>query len=231
MFDQLWQPALAPFVVALGLMLALALIEVATALFGLGLTGMIESLLPDLELPDADLEGAEGAGAGPLNAVLAWLCIGRVPALVVLIAFLTAFGLVGLLVQHLALSLLGGHLATLVAVAATLVVALPLTRYLALAFAWILPQEETEAVEAEDFLGKVAAIFRGTARPGLPAEAKLTDRFGAEHYLLVEPAAGTGELAAGTRVLLVGRTKAGYLAVAADRDLAPGSAGEARLAG
>ncbi len=182
MIDSLLQPAMVPFTVALGIMLAIALIEVVSLLFGAGLSQAVDSLLPDFDVPDVNLPDVEapdidldagGAGApeslgsaGALATVLAWFCLGRVPAVIVLIAFLTAFGLVGVAVQSVAGNVGGAPLPLLVAVAATLVVALPLTRYLALAFAWIMPQEETEAVDSDAFVGQVAEIIRGTALPG-----------------------------------------------------------------
>ncbi len=233
MLELLLEPAALPFSVALGLMLAITLLELVSVILGLGVSQFFESLLPDADLPDvdlpdvdlpdadlpdADLPGgpvAEGLSSpGFFSLVAAWLCIGRVPVMIILIAFLTVFGLAGLVVQQLATTLGGGPLPVLVAVAAALLIGLPLTRYLALAFAWILPQEETEAVEEAEFLGQTAEVFRGTAVAGQPAEAKLADRFGQMHYLLVEPPEGAAPLPAGTRVVLLARKGAAYLAAA-----------------
>ncbi len=231
MFELLLEPAALPFSVALGLMLAIALIEVVSLVLGMGLSSALESMLPEVDLPDADIEldggdAVDGVSSPGLFAhFAAWLCIGRVPALIVLIAFLTAFGLSGLVVQHLALGLGGAVLPVLVAVAAALLLSLPLTRYLALGFAWVMPQEESEAVEEAEFLGKVAVVIRGTARAGQPAEAKLADRFGKVHYLLVEPAAGAPELPAGARALLLQRQGAAYLVMNADAAEAEGVEG------
>lgn len=236
MLDLLLQPALIPFAVALGLMLAIALIEVVTVLMGMGLSGAIDSLLPDVDMPDVDLdldagEAADGLSSpGVLGMFAAWLCIGRVPALIIFIAFLTAFGISGLVVQQVALSLTASTLAPLIAVAAALLIALPLTRYFALAFAWIMPQEETEAVEQTSFLGLVAEIIRGTARSGEPAEAKLSDRFGKVHYLLVEPLAGGGALDAGTKVVLLEQRGAVFLVADAQSALTQDQALEQRAA-
>ncbi len=225
MLDILLQPTVIPFSVALGLMLAIALIEVLTVLMGIGLSGAIDSLLPDVDLPDVDVDldagdAADGLSSpGVLGVFAAWLCIGRVPALIIFIAFLTAFGITGLVVQQVALSLSGSPLDLLIAVAAALLIALPLTRYFALAFAWIMPQEETEAVEQTSFLGLVAEIIRGTARSGEPAEAKLSDRFGMVHYLLVEPMEGGVEFAAGTKVVLLEQRGAAFLVAGAEQSL------------
>ncbi len=232
MIENLLQPAMVPFTVALGIMLAIALIEVVSLFFGAGLSQAVDSLLPDIDMPDVDLPdvdapdvdidaGGAGAGeglgsAGALATVLAWFCIGRVPAVIILIAFLTAFGLMGVAVQTVAGNAAGAPLPVLVAVAATLVVALPLTRYLALAFAWIMPQEETEAVDSDGFIGQIAEVIRGTALPGQPAEAKLADQHGTVHYILVEPEASGPPLEAGGEALLIARQGAVFLAVKAE---------------
>ncbi len=226
MLDLLLQPAVIPFAVALGIMLTLAVIELVTVLIGFGLSGVIDSLLPDVDLPevDLDLDGGEAvdgiSSPGVFGSFAAWLCIGRVPALIIFIAFLTAFGLSGVIIQQVAQSVSGAMLGTLVAVAVALLVSLPLTRYFALAFAWIMPQEETEAVEQQSFLGQVAQVIRGTARPGEPAEAKLADRFGTVHYLLVEPEEGNPDLTAGSKVLILEKRGATYLAAEAEEALA-----------
>lgn len=241
MFDLLLQPSVIPFAVALGLMLALALLEVVTVLLGIGLSDALESMLPDVDLPDVDLPDVDAPdvdlpdveldGGNAIDAVsspgifalfAAWLCIGRVPALIIFIAFLTAFGITGLVVQQAAISISGVPLATLIAVAVSLLIALPLTRYVALAFAWIMPQTETEAVEQTSFVGQVAEVIRGTARVGEPAEAKLSDRYGKVHYLLVEPEAGGRELSAGAKVVVLEKRGAAFLAADADAALADG---------
>ena len=46
-------------------------------------------------------------------------------------------------------------------------------------------------------------IIRGEALAGQPAEAKLQDRFGQTHYLLVEPDDEAGRFVEGDEVLLV----------------------------
>jgi hypothetical protein len=194
---EFFAPENAPFAVAICLIALIALVEIVGLLIGVSASGAIDSQIPDLhadadvdaDLPHvhADVHAPEGFGPGPLSQVLAWLCVGRVPILVLLVAFLCAFGVTGLLVQAIARGLLGFPLPALVAVIPALVIAVPATRYIGLGLARIMPKEETEAVSRSDFVGKVAVVTRGTARRGLPAEAKLRDSYGQSHYLLVEP--------------------------------------------
>ena len=162
---------------------------------------------------DAEL----GGGDGWLSSVLGWLCVGRVPVLVLLVAFLTAFGLVGLSLQSIAHGLVGGHLPVVIAIAMAWLLALPPTRWLALGLARIAPQEETEAVSTLSFIGRIAVITGGVARRGLPAQAKLHDEHGQAHYVLVEPDADDVTLATGVEVLLVSQVGNGrFHAIAND---------------
>ena len=242
MIDLLLAPPNTPFAVALGLMLLFAALEVVTSLFGASASSTVDSLLPELDAPDLDVDvdldievdvdldvdgpgidapatdGASAAG-GPLTAVLTWLCIGRVPALVLLIAFLTAFGLSGLGVQSVVEATTGEYLPSWFAALPALAIGLPATRYIGLGLARLIPKEETEAVSRRKFIGKVATIVRGEARADLPAEAKLQDRFGQTHYLMVAPE-GDDVLEAGAEAVLVKRQGGHYLAVRHDR--APG---------
>lgn len=223
----------APFAVAIGLMLLIALVEGVGALFGFAVSGLVDSLLPDLDVPDVDVDldldadvdiglhapdldapgVAPGAGPGLLTQLLTWICFGRVPALVLLVAFLTAFGISGLVLQSLTHGVFGAYLPAWIAVLPALAVAVPSTRYLGLGLARIVPKEETEAVSRDSFIGKVVVVIRGEARRGLPAEAKFRDQHGQTHYVLVEPDRDDDVLPAGTEVLLVSQVGGAFRAI------------------
>jgi len=188
------------FSVALAVMLAVAILEGVATLLGAGLSGVLDALLPDIDVPDVD--GPNVQTAGPLTAVLGWLYLGRVPFLVVLVLLLTSFGLGGLVLQSFAQGLFGGLLPGAVAIPLALAGALPLTRLVAGVLAKLMPQDETEAVSRDTFVGRVAVITLGSAKVGYPAQAKLRDRYGQTHYVMVEPD-GPEPLAQGTEVLLV----------------------------
>ena len=118
MFEGLWTPALAPFTIALGVMLLIALTEIMGAFFGISPGNFLDELLPggDAGL-DLDAEAESGvAGQGTLSQLLGWLCIGKVPVLVLLVAFLTAFGLAGFVLQAIVMALLGFHLPAFLAI-------------------------------------------------------------------------------------------------------------------
>ncbi|MDJ0789005.1 MAG: YqiJ family protein [Myxococcota bacterium] len=212
MLELLGAPQNQVFTVALLVMLGIAAVEgVGTVLWG-GVSQFLDALLPDFDV-DVDLDvdgdghgGAEhqlAADAGLLTPVLSWLQIGRVPILVLLVIFLTAFALAGLGIQALLHGSLGiqlpGSLAWIPAVA----VAIPSVRVFGGIVARILPKEETTAVSERTFVGRIATIVLGTARAGQPTQARLRDEHGRSHYVLVEPDLEGDEFAEGDAVLLV----------------------------
>lgn len=214
----------APFVIALGVMLGLAALEVLILLLGGSLFGFVDDLLPDSL--DGDLDAAvEGdiplpdhSGGGFLAQVLGWFAVGRVPFLVVIIALLTSFGLLGLALQTVLKQVTGFMLPASLAAIPAFVGASFSTRWLALRIARIIPNAETSAVSRDSFIGRVAMITLGSARTGEPAQAKLTDMHGQTHYVMVEPDRTSDVLTEGERILLVGRGDAVFKAIRAESE-------------
>ena len=120
-----------------------------------------------------------------------------------LIVFLCGFGLSGYVLQNATIQAVGWPLHPALASLGALAAALPITRAGGLLLARIMPKQETEAVSHTSFVGQVATITQGVARRGLPAEAKLRDRFGRTHYIRIEPDTDDTELHAGTEVLVL----------------------------
>lgn len=217
-----------PFVVALGVMLVIALLEGVGLLFGVAFSGIVDALLPDIDVPDIDMPELEAdadlslhapdldtvasvpEGMGPFTYFLSWLSFGRVPALILLVAFLTVFGLSGLLIQSVVFGASGLLLPGWLVSVPALALALPGTRYLGRGLGKLIPKEETEAVSTASFIGKVAVIIRGEARRGQPAEAKLKDVHGQTHWILVEPDEDGACLVAGNEVLVISQAGSQY---------------------
>jgi hypothetical protein len=197
----------APFAVAIGLTLAIAVIELLGLLLGTQPSAIVDSALPDL---DADIPDME---LGPLSQSLSWLSFGKLPALVVLILITASFGLCGFAVQEALRQTLGFALDPWIASIPAAVGAVFLTRHVGLAIARIMPREETEAVSTKAFVGRVATVFRGVAGPGAPAEAKLTDIHGKTHYLLIEPEDGETVMPEGSEVVIIRQQGSIYRAI------------------
>ena len=220
-----FNPGLAPFSIALMIFGLIVFLELAGLLFGIAFSGILDNLLPDIELAgDADIgelgdiDGAEldGPAAGPLTHFLSWLCVGKVPILILFAAFLTGFGLSGLVLQSLSEATLGSYLPALIAAVPAFFAALPITRHMALALARILPSDTTDAVSTDTFIGRTAVIVRGVAKRGAPAEAKLKDARGTTQYILVEPDADDASFEQGVEILLVEKNGAVFRAIEND---------------
>ncbi len=150
-------------------------------------------------------ESMEIGSASALSRLLGWLQVGRVPLLVLLVAFLTVFGLSGLILQALARAVIGTPLPAFLVAIPALMTALPGTRVTGRILGRLIPSDETSVVSRNSFIGRVATITMGTATRDHPAEARLTDEHGQLHYMMVEPDDDAESFSAGEQVLLVDR--------------------------
>ncbi|HEX2560372.1 YqiJ family protein [Phenylobacterium sp.] len=189
-------PQNVPFVAALVLMLLIGLVELS------GFGGAADF---DID-PDTP-------------SLLAWLNLGRLPMLMLLVVFLFAFGTVGLIAQRIVAALFGGPAPALLAVPAAVAAAFPLTRIFSRLFARFVPTDETTAVSRDSLIGRVAVIVTGEAKPGSAAQARARDAHGQPHYVMVEPDEPEEILAEGETVIIVRRAGAKFFAV---RDAALG---------
>lgn len=203
-----------PFAIALGLMLVLAVLQI------LGVGDLFDAdAAPDAELA-GNLDPASAAGLG--GAVTTLLGIGRVPFFVWLIAFLFLFAGIGFGIQGMADGLLGAPFDPLLASVLTLVAAVPATAVMVRPLGRIMPQDETSAVGLDSLVGRRATISTGRAARGSPARAKVRDRHGHAHHVMVEPHEDASEMLEGDEVLLVRREGQTFYGTAlSERRLAP----------
>lgn len=199
-----------PFTVSLTLMLFIALLEGVGSLMGLGMSQLLDTIAPDI---DIDIDSPEIESPSGLTKFLGWLRIGQVPALVLLIVFLTSFGLVGLGIQTIAKNIFGTLAPASLACLPTLMISIPILRTFGGILAKILPKDETDAVSEESYIGRTASIVLGTASHGNPAQAKLKDNFGTTHYIMVEPHINGDVFEAETSVLIVSRNGSVFKAI------------------
>lgn len=190
MFEQFLTPAYLPFAIAFAVMIGIGLIEVV----GLGLGHL-------------DLDGDVGTDAQ--GSVLDWLGLGgELPILIWLTSLLGCFTLVGIAIQQGATTLTGAALPWYWACIAATLAGLALNTLAANGLARILPGFETTVVSTDDLLRLRGTILEGTARRGQPARAKVVDRHGQAHVVLVEPHDDHVALSSGETVLLVRRERA-----------------------
>lgn len=211
MFEFLTASQNTPFTVALTVMFGIAILEGVTALFGAALSSMLDTLLPDLDI-DADLPEYQSPNA--LSRLLGWLRIGQVPVLMLLVIFLTGFGLIGLGIQSAMQQSFGSMLPGVVASVPAVVLALPVVRVLGGALEKVMPRDETDAVSEEELIGLIGTVTLGRASSGSPAEAKVRDPKGTTHYVMVEPDDAADQFEAGKQVLLVSREGAVFRVIA-----------------
>lgn len=210
MFEFLAADGNLPFSVALLVMLLIAVLEGVATLFGAGLSSLLDSFIPGI---DTDFHGPDLEGSGSLSRLLGWLRIGQVPALILLVVFLTAFGLIGLVMQSLLMHSIGLMLPAVIAWLPATLIAMPAVRVVGGGLAIIMPKDETDAVSEQSFIGRIAVITLGVARQSSPAEAKLKDQHGQTHYVMIEPDLADETFPQGTTVILVRQRGAHFTAI------------------
>lgn len=217
-----------PFAISLGLMGGIASLQIVSLALGLGVSEVIDDAFDfdadvdvdvDIDVDadfdiDADIEVHSGAhisdqldlnGDGPSFATnfFNWLQLGKVPFLILLSAFLGTFGMIGIVGQWFAVSILGLTFTPLIAAPLSLLVALPITRVVGKFLGRIMPKEETNAILLSDLTGSVATITIGTASVDMSAEAKIVDHHGTAHFVRVKPLDDSQRFQRGTEVRLM----------------------------
>lgn len=227
-----------PFAVAMVITLIIAAIELVSMLVGLGLSDLIDSMLPDLDPgldvdldpgldvdvdldADAGVEGLDGSDSGLFAEGLSWLNVGRVPFLVLLIAFLTLFAVSGFVLQLVAAAVIV-PLPVFVAVPVALFAAVPMTRGASRGLGRIVPREETYAVGQGQFIGLVADVTLGPIAARRPGRGKVVDQHGNSHNVRIRSANAGEHFQVGDQVLLVARDKGLFDVVAPPESLGRG---------
>ena len=187
MFAEFLTPAYLPFAIAFVVMIGIGLVEA----IGLGLGAL-------------DLDAGIGADAD--GGVLDWLGLGdEIPVLIWLISLLGCFTLVGVAIQQLAAALAGTPLHWGAASGGALVGGVLLNTLAANGLARVMPGYETTIISTDDLLRQRGTILEGTARRGSPARAKVVDRHGLAHFVMVEPHDDADAIPSGETALLVRR--------------------------
>ena len=191
------------FTVAIGLMLAIAFLEIVSSLFGFAMSHFLDGMINMHILHMGDvLQGDAVHACDAVHAAdvlhsnndmplftrfIGWIRFGQVPLLIVMIAFLTIFSSIGLLEQNIFKTITKHYLPWFIAILPALFLSLPLVRGISMILGKICIKDETSAVNSATFVGKIAEITIGVATKSAPAEAKLKDEFNQTHYIMVVP--------------------------------------------
>jgi hypothetical protein len=191
-----------PFGIGFALIIGIALLEGIGMLVSLSPSNLLDNLIPEID------------GEGGLDRVLGWLHLGKVPALVLLLLFLTGYTLFGYGLQMVAHGLFGTYLPAWIAGVLAVPSGLATVRGLGSLIAHIIPRDESSSVSEQTLVGRVGVVVAGTAKRGLAAQAKVKDSLGRSHYLMVEPDLDDELLDEGTQVLIVRKSGAFYRCIA-----------------
>jgi hypothetical protein len=195
-------PQTFPFGVGFALIVGIALIEGLGMLVSMSPSHALDDLLPEID------------GDSGLDRVLGWMHLGRVPALVLLLLFLSGYTIFGYSLQLVAHGLFGTYLPALAAGMLAVPAGLATVRALGALVAHIIPRDETSAVSEQTLLGRVGVIVAGQARRGLAAQARVRDSLGRSHYMMVEPDLDDDVFEEGVQVLIVRKSGAFYRCIA-----------------
>ena len=191
------------FSCALGIVIALFILEMAGMFFGVSLLGLVD----DQAALDADTDTSSG-----FTEFGSWLALDRVPLLVWLVLLLTTFGSAGLTFNFLSLTLLDTYFARWLITLLAVIAGLFFTARFGTFIARLLPKQESSATTADELIGTVGHITVGVARQNSPAEGKFIDAHGQPHYLLVEPLEPDEQFSQGEKILLIQKRDYRWLA-------------------
>ena len=191
MFALFLTPAYLPFTIAFVVMIGIGLIEAV----GLGLGQL-----------DIDSDVGADTHANLVWGLLDWLGLGsELPILIWLTSLLGCFTIAGVAIQQSATAITGLPFPWVLAAVGALVAGALLNTLAANGLARVMPGYETTVISTDDLLRYRGTILEGTARRGSPARAKVVDRHGQAHFIMVEPHNDADTIPSGQTALLVRR--------------------------
>lgn len=196
-----------PFLWALVVLVAISFVVIVGALLGA------------IHLPEADGDLDVDWSHGHLGGnVLEFVGGTAMPLSMLLVVSSSTFFLVGYTTQMIVRSATGAFLSGWVVIAPALIVTILVCRSVGKLAHRSHLKMHTESVSDAEFLGRIATVCQGTARFGLPAQAKFRDQFGRTHYVLVEPRDGQSVYQEGTEVVLYERSGPKFLVTGASME-------------
>lgn len=199
------------FAIAFSVVLIIGVMELLGQLIGISIGELLDNTI------NIDTEVSVDAGASPggMTQFVGWLGLRKLPFLVWLILFFTAFAFTGFGANYLSINFASIFLPGFVSVPVAFFAALFLSHKFGGVLAKWIPKEETSAISTNTFAGRLAQITIGTAKKGMPAEAVFKDEFEQKHYVMVEPM-DDEEFTQGDNVVLVTKEENNWLVTSFD---------------
>lgn len=204
------------FVIALVILAALSILAVIASLLGLG-HGHGHDFDHDVNVDhgldfDHDLHVDWSEGHFTSN-LFEFLGITAMPASIFVVISSCSFFVTGFVIQWVTKASTGAFLPGWIAILPAVIVTIAFSRGIGKLFARAQLKLHTTAIHSNSFQGRIATITQGTAKYGLPAQAKFVDQHGQTHYVLVEPKDPTEVFTEGAPVALLERIGPKFLVI------------------
>jgi len=188
------------FATLLVVVLCISLLEGIMSVIGFGLSNLIDTVFPDIDL---DIDSIDNSSTNSFTELFGWVNKGKTPVVMFIIIALLTIGLTGLFIQHTMLLITGSQLPSIIIIPLGTFLGFILTRYVSDFIGKIMPKEETEAVSRDSFIGNIGIVVSNSIHKDLPGEIKVQDIYEKTHYF---NAFTNGEeiLSQNEKVLLVG---------------------------
>lgn len=211
MLELFTHPSNIVFSISLSLMLMFAALEFVFLFLGGGSQNLLDHFLSEnSQQSDVSVDTETGF----IAKIFDWLYLGRLPLFIWIIIFLSCYGFLGLFLQGLFEHFNGQPLNIWIISPICIFLCMPFVHYAAMLIYKILPKNESISFFSDELLGRNATIVLGTAKPNLPAQAKVKDQNGYIHYVMVEPE-DDDTFNQGQVVVLTQKTKSGFQATVA----------------
>ncbi|GIU41708.1 hypothetical protein TUM4438_06600 [Shewanella sairae] len=186
-----------PYTIALLLVFLFWLLESFTLVLGASLAGLLSA-------KGVSLESEAPQKRQFLGGLYAWLNIESLPALTWFTLAFMSFGLVGLLINYIAIYGFSSTLSQLLLLPTSIIFMFCCCHYLGNFFVKRIPANIPQLISVEELNGSVAKVG-SKAILGYPSAATVIDQHQQEHQIYVEPATTEIEFSEGALVALVSR--------------------------
>lgn len=189
-------PQMLPYTVAFMIFAIIAFLEFTSLILGWAIFGFLDDILVSNH-SDIHIEGT-----GLVSGVFGYINPQKVPFSMVLVSLFFVFGFIGTLLQNIL-----GLLPLGITLPLVIVFTFIALRHITNIIGKLLPNESTDVVTTDSFIGKKAIILDPKSQRNLPARAKITDVYGSNHYIRIEPLQKEETLLEGEEVIVMEKAK------------------------